>query len=351
MSVKKSYIQRRLLRHPLGGYFPEGCLHTLFNRVEMVINMRKYLCNILIALFLFTALPSMRVLAAGRDGFRLDDGGTVTVVSQHAAKEEVSSLGFSLLVESDNADKVEFQFEESNAEILEFRYDENAKKLNIYVAGTEALFAEGTDSLTIGRIIVQDENGGEASAKVSVVEDSLQYVYGAELKTMQELDLPEAVQLGPVRGDSPNDNDDDDEADDEADDDDDNYDVPAAPAVTPAPTASPVRTPRPTARPVATTAPTRSPSVGDSLQASNSTPKPSPSSSPESTATPAVEESVPSSTPSPSGGNTDQSSNENKESKGIDIVFVIAIAAIVIFVIVAVIAFVVLKKLPKKPKE
>ncbi len=347
MSVKKSYIQRRLLRHPLGGYFPEGCLHTLFNRVEMVINMRKYLCNILIALFLFTALPSMRVLAAGRDGFRLDDGGTVTVVSQHAAKEEVSSLGFSLLVESDNADKVEFQFEESNAEILEFRYDENAKKLNIYVAGTEALFAEGTDSLTIGRIIVQDENGGEASAKVSVVEDSLQYVYGAELKTMQELDLPEAVQLGPVRGDSPNDNDDDDEADD----DDDNYDVPAAPAVTPAPTASPVRTPRPTARPVATTAPTRSPSVGDSLQASNSTPKPSPSSSPESTATPAVEESVPSSTPSPSGGNTDQSSNENKESKGIDIVFVIAIAAIVIFVIVAVIAFVVLKKLPKKPKE
>ena len=190
MSVKKSYIQRRLLRHPLGGYFPEGCLHILFNRVEMVINMRKYLCNILIALFLFTALPSMRVLAAGRDGFRLDDGGTVTVVSQHAAKEEVSSLGFSLLVESDNADKVEFQFEESNAEILEFRYDENAKKLNIYVAGTEALFAEGTDSLTIGRIIVQDENGGEASAKVSVVEDSLQYVYGAELKTMQELDLP-----------------------------------------------------------------------------------------------------------------------------------------------------------------
>lgn len=347
MSVKKSYIQRRLLRHPLGGYFPEGCLHTLFNRVEMVINMRKYLCNILIALFLFTALPSMRVLAAGRDGFRLDDGGTVTVVSQHAAKEEVSSLGFSLLVESDNADKVEFQFEESNAEILEFRYDENAKKLNIYVAGTEALFAEGTDSLTIGRIIVQDENGGEASAKVSVVEDSLQYVYGAELKTMQELDLPEAVQLGPVRGDSPNDNDDDDEADD----DDDNYDVPAAPAVTPAPSASPVRTPRPTARPVATTAPTRSPSAGDSLQASNSTPKPSPSSSPESTATPAVEESVPSSTPSPSGGNTDQSSNENKESKGIDIVFVIAIAAIVIFVIVAVIAFVVLKKLPKKPKE
>lgn len=308
--------------------------------------MKKYLRNILIGLSMLIAMPSMRVLAAGRDGFRLDDGGMVTVVSQHAAKEEISSLGFSLLVESENADKVEFQFEESNAEILEFRYDENAKKLNIYVAGTEALFAEGTDSLTIGRVIVQEENGGEASAKVSVVEDSLQYVYGAELKTMQELDLPEAVQLGPVRDDPSSDGDDGDDNDDNED-----ADAAPAPAVTPAPTASPVRTPRPTAKPVATTAPTRSPSVGDSLQASNSTPKPSPSSSPESTATPAVEESVPSSTPSPSGGNTDQSSNENKESKGIDIVFVIAIAAIVIFAIVAVIAFVVLKKLPKKPKE
>lgn len=327
--------------------------HTLSNSAEMVINMKKYLRNILIGLSMLIAMPSMRVLAAGRDGFRLDDGGTVTVVSQHAAKEEISSLGFSLLVESENADKVEFQFEESNAEILEFRYDENAKKLNIYVAGTEALFAEGTDSLTIGRVIVQDENGGEASAKVSVVEDSLQYVYGAELKTMQELDLPEAVQLGPVRDDPSSDGEDADDNDDneDADDNDDDEDAAAAPAVTPAPTASPVRTPRPTAKPVATTAPTRSPSVGDSLQASNSTPKPSPSSSPESTATPAVEESVPSSTPSPSGGNTDQSSNENKESKGIDIVFVIAIAAIVIFAIVAVIAFVVLKKLPKKPKE
>ena len=308
----------------------------------MVINMRKYICNILIALSLFAALPSMRVLAAGRDGFRLDDGGTVTVVSQHAAKEEISSLGFSLLVESENADKVEFQFEESNAEILEFRYDEDTKKLNIYVAGTERLFAEGTDSLTIGRIIVQDENGGEASARVSVVEDSLQYVYGAELKTMQELDLPEAVQLGPVRDDSPEDDDDDN--------DDDNDNVPVVvPAATPTP--SPVRTPRPAARPVATAAPTSSPSVGGSLQASVGTPRPSPSSSPESTPTPAVEESVPSIAPSPSGENTNQVTDENKESQGVDIVFVIAIVAIVIFVIVAVIAFVVLKKLPKKPGE
>lgn len=297
--------------------------------------MKKHLRNILIGLTLLAALPSMRVLAAGRDGFRLDDSGTVTVLSQHAAKEEVSSLGFSLLVEAENAGRVEFQFTESSAEILEYRYDKDTKKLNIYVAGTERLFAAGTDALTIGRVIVQDENGGEASARVSVVEDSLQYVYGSERKTMQELDLPEAVQLGSVRDDSP-------------DDDDDN--VPAVtPAATPAP--SPVRTPKPTAGPVVTPAPTRSPGAGNSYQASAGTPRPSPDGRPESTTAPPAEESVPGITPLPGGGNAGQPADQDMESQGIDIVLVIAIIAIVLVAIVVGVAFVVLGKLPKRPKE
>lgn len=306
--------------------------------------MRKYLRNILIGLSLSVCLPSMGVLAAGRDGFRLDEGGTVTVVSQHAAKEEISSLGFSLLVESENADKVEFQFAGSSAEILEFRYDEDTRKLNIYVAGTERLFAEGTDALTIGRVIVQDENGGEASARVSVVEDSLQYVYGSERKTMQKLDLPEAVQIGSVRGDSSND-----PSDDGDNDDDDG--APASPAATPAPTASPVRTPRPTSGPVVTPASTHSPGAGNSYQASAGSPKPSPVRSPESTDAPVVEESVSGITPLPGSGNAGQPADENRESNGVDIVLVIAIAAIVIVAVVVAAAFVMLGKLPKKPKK
>lgn len=344
--------------------------------------MRKYLYSILIGLFLLAILPPVRVLAAGRDGFRLDDGGTVTVVSQHAAKEEISSLGFSLLVETENADKVEFQFAESSAEILEFRYDGNTKELNIYVAGTEALFAEGTDALTIGRVIVRDENGGDASAKVSVVGDSLQYVYGSELKTMQELDLPEAVQLGSARGDSPGDssnnspggssdnspggssnnspggssdnspgNSSNDPSDDGGDDNDDDG-APVSPVTTPAPTVLPVRTPRPTTRPVATTAPTRVPGAGNSFQASAGTPRPSPGSSPENTPTPAAGgEKVPGITPLPGGGNAGQTADESRGSQGVDIVLVIAIAAIVISAIVVGAAFLVLRNQSKKPRE
>ena len=52
--------------------------------------MRKHICNIMIAFLLLALLQPLRALAASGDGLRLDQGGTVTVVSQHAAKEEVS---------------------------------------------------------------------------------------------------------------------------------------------------------------------------------------------------------------------------------------------------------------------
>ncbi len=112
--------------------------------------MRKYICSIMIALLLLSLAQPLRALAASGDGLRLDQGGTVTVVSQHAAKEEISSLCFSLSVESANAARVEFQFEDSRAKIKDFRYDEATGNLKIYLAGTEALFTEGTDSLTVG---------------------------------------------------------------------------------------------------------------------------------------------------------------------------------------------------------
>lgn len=102
--------------------------------------MRKYLSKIAISIFILAALAPIRAWAAAEDGIRLDEGGMVTVVSQHAAEDGISSLEFSLWVESANGTRAEFQFEASRAKILEFRYDEAGKKLNVYVAGTEALF-------------------------------------------------------------------------------------------------------------------------------------------------------------------------------------------------------------------
>ena len=158
--------------------------------------MRKYICNILIALLLLALLPPLGVRAASGDGLRLDEEGNVTVVSQHASKEGVSSLHFCLSVESTNAAGVQFLFGESRAKIKDFRYDEATGYLKVYLAGTEALFAEGADALTVGKIKVLDGGGNEVTATVSVVENSLQYVYGTEVKIMQGVELPGAVQIG-----------------------------------------------------------------------------------------------------------------------------------------------------------
>ena len=96
------------------------------------------------------ALPG-RAFAESGDGFRIDGSGQVVLDSDHAAKEGVSSLCFTLTVEAGAGDTVTFEFSGSNASVMEYRYNKNDNTMNIYVAGTDPLFAEGTQSLDIGR--------------------------------------------------------------------------------------------------------------------------------------------------------------------------------------------------------
>lgn len=156
--------------------------------------MKKKIRNIAAVIWILAALLPIRVFAAGGDAFYLDGTGTVTLVSQHAAKEKISSLQFSLMV--DGAANVDFQFSASSAKVLEARYHKDTKILNIYLAGTKALFAENTDTLEIGKVLATDENGNNASATVSVVADSLWYVYGNEQIQAQGLEVPDAVSIG-----------------------------------------------------------------------------------------------------------------------------------------------------------
>ncbi len=353
--------------------------------------MKKYLINIISVLFLLAALPPAGVRAAGRDGFRVDEKGTVTVVSQHAAGEGISSLGFSLNVEPEQAASVGFQFEGSSAEVLEYRYDKETQKLNVYIAGTEALFAEGAEALTIGRVTVQDESGGEAAAKVSVVEGSLQYVYGTEARIMQGIDLPGTVQIGtagtsrpPVQTPQPT----------------------QAPAQTPQPTQAPVQTPQPaqtpqpTQAPVQTSQPTQAPPAQDqedppgqegqtsqppsatrtpapiqaqrpSAQLPGATQRPRPTSVPvrpltagevlESALSKTFEIGIrdfagkpPAGTPDQEDGyifsrpSDDAAPNREAGSGGWNALLVIAIIVIVVVVAVEIAAFIVVKKKPKK---
>lgn len=155
---------------------------------------KKGICTYIMALSLL--LCPMQALAESGDSFRLDSSGLVTLDSFHAEKEGISSMSFSLTVEPEDAAKVEFVFEGSSAEILEYSYHAEEKKLNIYMAGTAPLFAEGAESLAVGRVVVSNGSGQSVKATVGVVPDSLKYVYGSSLKGMEGVGIPENVQIG-----------------------------------------------------------------------------------------------------------------------------------------------------------
>lgn len=157
----------------------------------------------IVTALLFSLLLSVEVMAQEGDEIRLDETGMVTLTSQEAAKAGVSSLQIGLQVDSAEGEKVEFIFAESNAKILEFRYDGNAKQWNLYLAGTEELFAEGSDTLTLGRVAVLNGNGEAATATLSVPENSAWYVYGTELRSIESLKLPESVVINARETDFP----------------------------------------------------------------------------------------------------------------------------------------------------
>ena len=163
--------------------------------------MKKNVMHISMTGLLLVLLLPLQVLAEGSgDGFRLDQSGTVTLDSSHAAKEGISSCCFSLTVEPENGNHVEFVFAGDLAEIMEYRYNADEKKLNVYVAGKDSLFPEGTESLAIGKVVVTDGSGNSGTATVSVDEGSLQFVYGAEARIMEDVAIPEAVKLGQSGG-------------------------------------------------------------------------------------------------------------------------------------------------------
>ncbi len=177
-----------------------GCVAGRFSfRVEiarnkiMEVNVKKNKWKMLAAALIWALLLPGRVLAEGGNEVRLDETGTVTMILPQAGEEGISSIQFSLLIDSPDAERAEFEFAAGSAKITEFRFHKEEKKLNVYIAGTEPLFAQGSDSLTIGKVIVLDGNGGSTTATVSVPVDSVQYVYGTELKKPEGL-----TSTGPV---------------------------------------------------------------------------------------------------------------------------------------------------------
>lgn len=167
--------------------------------------MRKQILNIVLAVFMLVLLLPVCTLAANtEDEIQVTEQGVVSVLSEHAAAEGISTLQLSLKVEPVQADAVvSFAFaEDCKAKIAEFRYHKDTGLLNLYLSGTKGLFDTETDSLTLGTVTVQDENGEGVTATVSVVADSLKYVYGTKVQQRPAYVL-DAVTINAKNQDTP----------------------------------------------------------------------------------------------------------------------------------------------------
>lgn len=98
------------------------------------------------------------------------------------AGEEIHSLQLSFRVETTvgnaSSNRVTFDFDGGiKSRVREYRYQKDSGILNVYISGSQNLFADTT--LTMGDIVVESDDADGVTAKVSVVENSLKLVNAA----------------------------------------------------------------------------------------------------------------------------------------------------------------------------
>ncbi len=149
--------------------------------------MKKFIAKVMIVLLTVTTLLPVHAFASGELTFQLsvDGTGAVALVSNKAGANGVSSVQFSLTVNSANASDAKFDFSDevkNTAKVYESRYHTETKTLNIYISGTNPLFGADKTRLALGKAIAYNSSQQAVTAGFVVVQDSLAYVYGEELK-------------------------------------------------------------------------------------------------------------------------------------------------------------------------
>lgn len=146
--------------------------------------MKKYRIYILIAALIAAAVLGTLLVQANDKSDTGSNDITLNIL-ETAGVPDITSLSFSVEVKnvSDNADvKVEFSDEldelDKRDEVLgniirESTYKD--KKLNIYIAGTQELFQNGTD-LDIGTIVVDGDKDGAKKIKLELIDDSVRFI-------------------------------------------------------------------------------------------------------------------------------------------------------------------------------
>lgn len=122
-----------------------------------------------------------------------------------AAAEGIASMQMSVYVAA-NSDSVDLEFIPDSglsAKIVESRYQSDTGTLNIYIAGTEALFSS-YGSTKVGTIRISTSGSSAASASVEVARDSVRFVRSGELVSPDnDTDYPSSVTLTAAGQSSP----------------------------------------------------------------------------------------------------------------------------------------------------
>ncbi|MDE5792417.1 MAG: hypothetical protein K2H66_02715, partial [Oscillospiraceae bacterium] len=130
-----------------------------------------------------------------QDTVKITNSGQVSLISNHAELDNINTLQLSLQLDSDIAiANVYFNFEEINAKVATYRYKADSNQINIYISGTKNLFIDDSDGLVLGTVVAEDEDGYAIPVKLSVVEDSLKYVY---LNQLQVYDVTTETEPAP----------------------------------------------------------------------------------------------------------------------------------------------------------
>lgn len=175
-------------------------MNIFYNKKIALVKMKKR--SVITAVILCCIMVlNITVFAAADQKIEFKASGSdaeIILTFPQAAAEEIASLQIALTVtaNSDNA-KIEFIPNSSlAAKIVESRYHSDTGVLNIYLAGTKALFDPSAPSLNIGKVRISAENGDGVSANVGVVKDSVKFVRGSELVAPDGVtEYPDAVRI------------------------------------------------------------------------------------------------------------------------------------------------------------
>ncbi len=151
---------------------------------------------------------TLNVSAAESNEIRLESNGGEAVLELYfpqAAAEEIASMQVSVSVKA-NSDSVDLEFIPDSglsSKIVESRYKNDTGILNIYLAGTEALFSP-SDFITVGRIKISTHGNNAVSAAVEVVRDSVKFVRDGEIVSPDNsTDYPASVSITAMGQSSP----------------------------------------------------------------------------------------------------------------------------------------------------